>query len=68
MHWVGLTELTSDQFTSFAMMNADATAIHVKADSPYKTVKELFAAIKANPNKMTASGTGQGGSWHLAQA
>jgi tripartite-type tricarboxylate transporter receptor subunit TctC len=50
------------------MMNQDAAAIHVKADSPYKTVKELFAAIKANPNKMTASGTGQGGSWHLALA
>ena len=68
MHWVGLTELTSEQFTPFAMMNADAAAIHVKSDSPYKTVKELFAAIKANPNKMTASGTGQGGSWHLALA
>jgi tripartite-type tricarboxylate transporter receptor subunit TctC len=68
MHWVGLTELTSDQFTPFAMMNSDAAAIHVKSDSPHKTVKELFAAIKANPNKMTASGTGQGGSWHLALA
>ena len=68
MHWVGLTELTSEQFTPFAMMNADAAAIHVRSDSPYKTVKELFAAIKANPNKMTASGTGQGGSWHLALA
>jgi len=68
MHWVGLTPLTSAEFTPFAMMNQDAAAIHVKSDSPYKTVKELFAAIKANPNKMTASGTGQGGSWHLALA
>ena len=68
MHWVGLTQLTSDQYTPFAMMNSDATAIHVKSDSPHKTVKELFAAIKANPNKLTASGTGQGGSWHLALA
>jgi tripartite-type tricarboxylate transporter receptor subunit TctC len=68
MHWVGLTQLTSDQFTPFAMMNSDAAAIHVKSDSPYKTVKELFAAIKAKPNAMTASGTGQGGSWHLALA
>ena len=68
MHWVGLTQLTSDQFTPFAMMNSDAAAIHVKSDSPHKTVKELFAAIKAKPNAMTASGTGQGGSWHLALA
>ncbi len=68
MHWVGLTPLKSDQFTPFAMMNSDAAAIHVKSDSPYKTVKELFAAIKAKPNGLTASGTGQGGSWHLALA
>ncbi len=68
MHWVGLTQLTSDQYTPFAMMNSDAAAIHVKSDSPYKNAKELFSAIKANPNKMTASGTGQGGSWHLALA
>jgi len=31
-------------------------------------VKELLAAIKANPGKMKASGTGQGGIWHLAIA
>ena len=68
MHWVGLTQLTSDQFTPFAMMNSDAAAIHVKSDSPHTTVKALFSSIKSNPNKLTASGTGQGGSWHLALA
>jgi tripartite-type tricarboxylate transporter receptor subunit TctC len=68
MHWVGLTPLTSAEYTPFAMMNSDAAAIHVKSDAPHKSVKELFAAIKANPGKMTASGTGQGGSWHLALA
>ena len=49
-------------------MNTDAAAIHVRSDSPFKTVKELFAHIKANPNKVVASGSGQGGSWHLALA
>lgn len=68
MHWVGLTDLTSDKFTPIAMVNQDPAAIHVKADSPFKSVKELFAHIKANPNKLTASGTGQGGSWHVALA
>src|SRR4029079_8923704 len=35
--------------------------------SPYKTVKELAEAIKtAPPGKFKASGTGQGGIWHLA--
>jgi tripartite-type tricarboxylate transporter receptor subunit TctC len=68
MHWVGLTDLTYEKFTPIAMVNQDPAAIHVKADSPFKNVKELFAHIKANPNKLTASGTGQGGSWHVALA
>ena len=39
----------------------------MNASSPYKTVKELADAIKAAPpGKMKASGTGQGGIWHLA--
>ena len=68
MHWVGLTDLTFEKYTPLALVNQDFAAIHVKADSPYKSVKELFAQIKANPNKLTASGTGQGGSWHVALA
>jgi tripartite-type tricarboxylate transporter receptor subunit TctC len=49
-------------------VNADPSGINVRADSPYKSVKELLAAIKANPGKFKASGTGQGGIWHLAIA
>ncbi len=40
----------------------------MRVDSPYKSMKDLLAAIKANPGKMKASGTGQGGIWHLAIA
>jgi tripartite-type tricarboxylate transporter receptor subunit TctC len=68
MHWVGLTDLTYEKYTPLALVNQDPAAIHVKTDSPYKNVKELFAHIKANPNKLVASGTGQGGSWHVALA
>ena len=35
---------------------------------PVNTLQELVAMIKANPGKMKASGTGQGGIWHLAIA
>ncbi|BAT61285.1 tripartite tricarboxylate transporter family receptor [Variibacter gotjawalensis] len=67
MHWQGLTELKPSNFTGLAQMNDDPPGIHVKADSPYKTVKELADAIKAAPaGKFKASGTGQGGIWHLA--
>jgi tripartite-type tricarboxylate transporter receptor subunit TctC len=68
MHWAGLTDLTWEKYTPIALVNQDPAAIHVKADSPYRNVKELFAHIKANPNKVVASGTGQGGSWHVALA
>jgi tripartite-type tricarboxylate transporter receptor subunit TctC len=67
MHWAGLTELTPKNYTPLALMNEDPPGIHVKADSPYKTVKDLADAIKAAPvGKFKCSGTGQGGIWHLA--
>ncbi|MBR0817118.1 tripartite tricarboxylate transporter substrate binding protein [Bradyrhizobium liaoningense] len=67
MHWQGLTELTPKSYTPLALMNEDPPGIQVSSSSPYKTVKELAEAIKAAPpGKFKASGTGQGGIWHLA--
>jgi tripartite-type tricarboxylate transporter receptor subunit TctC len=68
MHWQGLTELTGASYTPIGLVNADPAGIQVRADAPYKNVGELLAAIKANPGKHKASGTGQGGIWHLAIA
>jgi tripartite-type tricarboxylate transporter receptor subunit TctC len=67
MHWQGLTELNPTSYTPLALMNEDPPGVQVNANSPYKTVKELADAIKAAPaGKFKASGTGQGGIWHLA--
>ena len=67
MHWQGLTELAPKSYTPLALMNEDPPGIQVSSASPYKTVKELADAIKAAPaGKFKASGTGQGGIWHLA--
>jgi tripartite-type tricarboxylate transporter receptor subunit TctC len=68
MHHVGLTPLKHTDYTPIGLMNADPAGVNVRADSPYKSVKDLLAAIKANPGKFKASGTGQGGIWHLAIA
>jgi tripartite-type tricarboxylate transporter receptor subunit TctC len=68
MHHVGLTTLGPQDYAPIGLVNADPAGIHVRTDSPYKSTKELIAAIKANPGKMKASGTGQGGIWHLAIA
>lgn len=65
MHWQGLTELAPTSYTPIGLVNADPAAVNVRADSPYKTVQDLLGAIKANPGKFKASGTGQGGIWHL---
>jgi tripartite-type tricarboxylate transporter receptor subunit TctC len=67
MHWQGLTQLNPASYTPLALMNEDPPGVQVKSDSPYKTLKELADAIKAAPaGKFKASGTGQGGIWHLA--
>jgi tripartite-type tricarboxylate transporter receptor subunit TctC len=50
------------------LVNADPAGVQVRADAPYKDIKDLLAAVKANPGKFKASGTGQGGIWHLAIA
>jgi tripartite-type tricarboxylate transporter receptor subunit TctC len=68
MHHQGLTQLTPKSYTPLALMNVDPAAITVSAASPYKTMDELVKAIRANPGKLKASGTGQGGIWHLAIA
>jgi tripartite-type tricarboxylate transporter receptor subunit TctC len=67
MHHQGLTELNPTSYTPLALMNEDPPGVQVKADSPYKTAKELSDAIKSKPaGTFKASGTGQGGIWHLA--
>jgi tripartite-type tricarboxylate transporter receptor subunit TctC len=68
LHWQGLTQLSGASYTPIGLVNADPAGVQVRADAPYKTVQDLLADIKAHPGKFKASGTGQGGIWHLALA
>ncbi|MBV8029914.1 MAG: tripartite tricarboxylate transporter substrate binding protein [Betaproteobacteria bacterium] len=68
MHWAGLTQLKPSDFTPIGLVNSDPAGLSVRSDAPYKSVKDVLAAVKANPGKFKASGTGQGGIWHLALA
>src|SRR5947209_2082372 len=68
MTWQGLTDLSGASYTPMGLVNADPAGLQVRADAPYRNVGELVAAVKANPGKLKASGTGQGGIWHLAVA
>lgn len=68
MKWAGISDLTYENFTPLALVNEDPPGVTVGENSPYKNIKELVDAIKANPGKLKASGTSQGGIWHLALA
>ena len=69
MHHQGLTELTYQDYTVLALVNADPGGVMVSADSEYQTLGDLLAAIKEQPaGTFKASGTGQGGIWHLGLA
>lgn len=62
----GLTTLSSEAFTPLGLVNFDATAIEVRADAPWKTLGDLMETIRKNPGKVKASGTAQGGIWHVS--
>lgn len=66
MHHQGLTRISGASFTPLGLVNIDPAAIQVRADAPYKSLGELLAAVRAQPGKLKASGTGHGGSWHLS--
>ena len=53
-------------FAPLANHALEPDIIGVKADSPYKTVKDLVDAAKANPDKITIGFTGQLSHQHLA--
>ena len=47
-----------NDFTYIAKLNRDYQMIVVRADSPYKTLKDLVTAAKAQPNSIKIGGTG----------
>lgn len=68
MHWAGLTELTYKDCQPLVSVNEDYAALLVRQDAPWRQLPELEAAIRAAPQSLTASGTANGGAWHLALA
>src|SRR3546814_16096116 len=68
MHHQGLTDLTPKSYTALGLMNIGPSAITVREKSPYQNMNDLLTAIKANPGKLKAPGTGPGGIWHIALA
>ena len=57
-----------DQVTPIARLTGDPLVIVVPANSPIKTMKDLAAAAKADPAKVTWAGGSAGGADHILAA
>jgi putative tricarboxylic transport membrane protein len=60
--------VTLDQTTPIARLTGEYEAIVVPANSPIKNAKDLAAAVKADPAKVTWAGGSAGGVDHIAVA
>jgi tripartite-type tricarboxylate transporter receptor subunit TctC len=64
---MGMADLTTESFDLFSRVSLIPAGVTVKADAPWKDLTEFLAAVKAAPKgTYTASGSGAGGSWHVA--
>jgi len=63
---VGSAEITYADYTLLGLYNADPSAVFVRNESPYKTIKELADAVKADPSVVKASGASFGGLNHVS--
>ena len=68
MHHAGLTELNHTDITPIALVDIVPSSVLVAKDSEFNSLNDLLTYAKANPGKLTGSGTAQGGIWHLALA
>lgn len=62
----GLADLTYADMRLLGRATRIASGINVHVDSPYKSVKDLADAIKANPGQLKATGAAPGVNWHIA--
>ncbi len=61
----GLTKISYKDYEPVMMINRDAAALFVRADSPWKTFDDLRRDAAASPGELRGSGTALGGIWHL---
>jgi len=64
----GTSRFGHKDFTPIARLITDYSILLVKADSPHKTAKDLFDAIKARPNLSVGGGSAPGSMDHISIA
>ncbi|EAX48873.1 Uncharacterized protein UPF0065 [Thermosinus carboxydivorans Nor1] len=65
---LGLAPINYQNFEPILRVNMDPAAVTVRADAPWKTLKEFLDYAKANPGKVRVGNSGPGAIWHLAAA
>lgn len=65
MHHQKMTDLSYKDYTPIVRLGVVPGGVQVAKDAPYKDINELLQAIKDNPNKLKASGSGLNSIWHL---
>jgi tripartite-type tricarboxylate transporter receptor subunit TctC len=64
---LGTADVSPDSVDMFSRLAVIPAGITVKADAPYKSVGDLIKAMREAPKgTLSGSGTGVGGSWHIA--
>jgi tripartite-type tricarboxylate transporter receptor subunit TctC len=63
---LGTSQVGPDQFTPLALMNFDAAAFNVRANSEWRDLKTALDAIKANPGRYKMTGMPVGAAYHIA--
>lgn len=62
----GIGKAKYQDFTYIARINSDPIALVVKSDSPFNTLDQFIAHARTNPEGITVSNSGVGGTYHLA--
>jgi tripartite-type tricarboxylate transporter receptor subunit TctC len=68
LHWLGMAKVDNKDMKGIGMYGFIPAGVIVRADAPWKSLKELQDFIKANPGKLKSSGAGKGGIWDLCRA
>ena len=69
MHWQGLTKLSYEDYTPLALFNEDPAGVQVRADSPWKSAKDVTrgdpAVQEGRAQGVAARAKAASGSWLL---
>ena len=65
---LGITKYTAADLRPIARLNADPSAVTVRADAPWQTIDEFLADARKRKDPMPIGNAGMGSIWHMAAA